>query len=257
MRYAACTDRVRVEYPVVDNIKLTNRADGFVGSALIERIFGLDGDDRIRGLGGADTVAGGAGDDRLFGEQGADRLLGQEGDDYLSGGAGNDFLIDLAIPGSADNGRDRLVGGSGNDTLFAGDGDDILIGGVGRDRLLGGNGDDRLLGGVERDVVSGGRGNDVIIGGSGSDIMFGGAGRDDYYFAGASCIDVIRDFEPGEDEIFISAPGVRSIADLIIREGASGTVIFVDGEAGFGADRVFLRDVTLNELSEADFTFGF
>jgi Ca2+-binding RTX toxin-like protein len=74
----------------IENLRGTNFADTFTGSADANRIKGEGGDDTIRGLGGDDT---------LFGDAGADMLNGGTGYDVLSGGAGVDRFIFDSLDG--------------------------------------------------------------------------------------------------------------------------------------------------------------
>lgn len=94
---------------------------------------------------GDGRVAGTALADRLFGLDGADMVQGRKGHDQLWGGTGADLLLGGA-------GRDRLAGGVGRDVLLGGTGADSLQGDAGTDVLSGGRGADRLDGGDGRDL---------------------------------------------------------------------------------------------------------
>ncbi len=72
------------------SLVLSDAADGFIGRA------------------GSDVVYGGAGDDRLSGGVGNDWLAGNGGADTLFGGTGDDVLV-------FDSGKDKLHGGAGRD----------------------------------------------------------------------------------------------------------------------------------------------
>ena len=83
-------------------------------------------------------------------------------------------------------------------------GDDDLTGSRKGDVLVGFAGDDGLEGRGGGDKLFGGKGKDVIDGGRGKDILSGGADSDSFVFSTppkAKHVDVIRDFDPGEDAV--------------------------------------------------------
>jgi Ca2+-binding RTX toxin-like protein len=125
-----------------------------VGTAAVDTISGLGGNDILLGNGGNDLIKGGTGNDIL-----------------LDGGAGNDKIFGEA-------GNDTLKGGAGNDTLDGGSENDKLDGGTGIDLLKGGTGTDTLTGGTRNDILIGGANNDVFTGGGGDDTLTGNAGND-------------------------------------------------------------------------------
>lgn len=131
-------------------------------------------------LQGAGTITGTVLRDRIFGSAGVDVVRALEGDDCAdlragadrgSGGPGADLLL-------GGLGRDRLDGGLDDDTLRGGAGADRIATGGGGDRASGQAGDDRVAGGSGADRLQGGSGRDRISGGSGSDRISGGSGRD-------------------------------------------------------------------------------
>lgn len=81
-------------------------------------------------------------------------------------------------------------------------GRDLLEGGYGHDVVYGGAGDDLLIGdGGYRDVLPAGADHVGL-----RDVMFGGDGRDQFWFVSEPTsvnVDVIFDFQPGKDEIFL------------------------------------------------------
>ena len=79
------------------------------------------------------------------------------------------------------------MGGEGNDAIWGGWGNDELVGGGGKDKLHGEGG---------RDTLTGGAGNDVLIGG-------GEADRFVFNTRHACGNDVIRDFVPGHDHLWL------------------------------------------------------
>ena len=221
-----------------------------------DAIDGGRGDDLIHG----DVAALGAntnallfsgGDDTLDGGRGDDTVDGAFGDDVLRGGKGADLL-------RGGVGADDLLGGTGKDTLKGDLGADDLRGGGGNDRLDGGGGDDRLSGGGGKDRLKGGAGADTLEGGGGDDRLGGGAGEDLFVFAPRAGDDKLKGFQTGADRIDISAFGVsdgggdqswRAAADAV-GEARGNAVIEWDG-----GGRLVLRDVALEDLSDADFLF--
>jgi Ca2+-binding RTX toxin-like protein len=170
----------------------TEGDDTLIGTAAIERICGLGGNDYIEGGGGSpdcedpafcwsDYLWGGPGNDILvvgsgehsfaYGGTGDDMLYGGDGSAHLDGDAGNDVLYGGA-------GDDDLWGEGGNDRLYGEDGDDFIIGGGGHETISGGTGDDLLAGEKGHDTISGGPGNDRILGEAGRDSLFGNGGLD-------------------------------------------------------------------------------
>lgn len=151
-----------------------------------------------------------SGDVKIEGTPGKDRLNGWGGDDLLTGRAGNDLL----------------QGAAGNDTLHGGSGHDHLRGDAGNDRIAGDSGADRIVGGSGRDVLTGGTGNDRL---------FGGSGVDTFVFRKGDDKDLIVDYNPDHDRLFI-AKGLldRDMDDFAqdhMRQTKSGVVIdFGDGD---------------------------
>ncbi len=148
-----------------DVITGTNRRDLLIGTALGERIEGLDGNDDIYGRGGNDYFVGGDGADRLDGGEGID-TISYEGSnigvrmDILTrigqgGHAQGDLLFSVEnIVGSEF--RDQLFGNLENNRLEGSGGNDLIEGRGGSDSLLGGSGNDVLIGGADGDLLDGG-----------------------------------------------------------------------------------------------------
>ncbi len=107
----------------------------------------------------------------------ADVLRGDGAGNQIWGLAGRDLL-------DGRGGDDSLDGGSGADTLFGREGDDDLAGGEGNDRLEGGQGIDDLTGGAGRDLFAFDDGDSPCT-----------------HVLGFPWVDVIRDFQPGEDHV--------------------------------------------------------
>ncbi|WP_181817361.1 calcium-binding protein [Paracoccus pantotrophus] len=187
---------------------------GDAGNDLLEggpgndTLLGGEGYDLMRGGDGNDVLRGGPGHDTLHGDAGADELNGDDGHDLLYGGEGNDTL-------RGGPGHDSLSGGLGDDLLDGGPGNDEIFGGEGNDTLIGGTGHDSLLGGAGDDLLQGGDGSDTLAGGAGSDTLVGGLGADVFVFSATEdldgSIDVILDFQPGEDRIDLAGLGLTFI----------------------------------------------
>ncbi|RMB12365.1 FG-GAP repeat protein [Eilatimonas milleporae] len=179
---------------------------------------------------GDDLVIAGDGGDTLGGGTGADRLIGHGGDDIFYGGRGA--------------GDDTVEGGGGNDTIFAGAGDDAVDGGGGADALFGGAGND---------VVRGGAGGDSLYGVGGDDVLTGGGGADRFFFADDHGDDTVRDFDAGEDILYLvntvtdfaSGSDVRAAAVETVRGGASGLLI----DTG-GGNSLFLEGIARADLTD-------
>nr|WP_260406828.1 calcium-binding protein [Pseudomonas cichorii] len=82
----------------------------------------------------------------------------------------------------ANEGGERVFGGTGADVITGGLGDDVLVGESSTSSSVGGN--DTLNGGEGNDVVRGGAGDDVLYGGAGLDYLGGDAGNDVLYLEG-------------------------------------------------------------------------
>ena len=187
--------------------------DTINGNGGNDGLFGGDGGDVMDGGDGADLLTGDSGNDTLYGGAGVpanDTLLGGNGNDLLQGGGGNDVL-----DGGADNdtlygelGNDTLNGSTGNDVLDGGDGNDSLTSGTGSDTLRGGRGADYFLTSTGFAVLLGDEGADTFESGEGQETISGGAGADEFWFLNntvseTAAPDVITDFRPGEDVIFV------------------------------------------------------
>ncbi len=165
----------------------TKGNDVMKGTALADRLYGLDGNDTIYGYAGDDMLVGGAGKDTLYGGGGKDVLIGGAGADALYGDAGFDFasyaLSTSAVSVNLATAK-GLLGDAAGDTYFqiegviGGSGNDTLIGNSQENWLAGGNGNDTLSGGGSKDRLNGGAGNDTLTGGWGDDIFYMSAGKD-------------------------------------------------------------------------------
>lgn len=159
----------------------------------------------------------------------------------------NGTARDDVITGGATG--NTITGFAGNDRIDGGDGKDKLIGANGADTLIGGNGNDTLWGGASNDSLSGGAGFDIINGGGGDDILRGGLAGDTFQFNRSSGRDVVLDFEDGIDRIQIGG-GITGIGQLTL------TQVDFDVVITFGTTRIELDNMSLSEISAADFIFG-
>jgi len=256
--------------------------DHIVGGAGGDRINAGAGDDFVRGDGGDDNVWAGDGDDTVMTGAGSDRVEGGSGNDTVVSGAGHDVVFggdgnDLVNLG---NGHDEGFGGQGNDTILAGaghdrifgetgddridagsgrdevsggSGDDVVNAGSGADRIFGDDGDDRLHGGAGHDAIHGGSGEDTLNGGSGHDTLFGNGDADVFVFTGGR--DVFEDVRLDEFDRVIIDVALTDTAEILAavsQSGPGGTLL-----AFTGSDTLFLRNLDVLALSEAEFTATF
>ena len=171
----------------VENIYVTTP------SAMVNEVYGNNGDNIIGGSSSADSLSGLGGNDTIRGGGASDTLTGGNGDDLLQGGAGGD----------------TLYGSAGADTLSGGDDSDILVGGT------------------ENDVINGGAGFDEIRGQEGADVLTGGSSNDNFYFTAVTdsalgAPDQITDFTS------VSGPG----GDILNFSGIDADTT-VDGNQAF------------------------
>ena len=132
----------------------------------------------------------------IFGTPNPDLLVGDDGTNLII--AGNEGI---------DEG-DVISSGGGDNLVFGEAGNDVLNGGADSDVLNGDNNADTLLGEGGNDVISGGQGDDLLLGGNGNDALFGDEGHDTFVFASGEGVDIVFDFEPGEDAIAKLAEGI-------------------------------------------------
>ena len=139
-------------------------------------------------------------------------------------GANREKVVKTALSGA-----DRIVGSTGDDVLAGFKGKDVVAGGRGSDKLIGGGGDD------------------LILAGQGRDVLIGGKGDDHFRFGAHDGRNVVRDFDPGHDELQIR--GGLHFRDLDISDTHRGAVV------EFGHAEVLLQDVSAHELDRGDFHF--
>jgi len=109
---------------------------------------------------------------------------------------------------------------------------DLTALGQGGTGANGGSGRDVLFAEAGGGALSGGAGDDILVDGAGVDILFGGAGADEFVFASDARDDELRDFDPAEDRINLSAyPMMGSLADLIVIPTSDGARLTMGGES--------------------------
>jgi len=151
-----------------------------------------------------------------------------------------------------------LYGGAGNDTLLGCAGNDVAFGEENDDVIWGHDGDDTLNGGGGMDLIYAGWGNDTIVGGAGADLMVGESGMDFFKYANltestSEAMDIIHDFEQGQDCIDLSALGFveTDFGTAIIYDIINGNTIVRDIPSGLAFQ--------LNgehQLAASDFAFA-
>ena len=127
--------------------------------------------------------------------------------------------------------------------------DSVIHGTPGDDWLWGDAGDDILKGGRDNDELNGGDGNDILNGGLGNDELYGGAGEDTFIFKKSSEEDTIKDFEVGNDLVWIQS-GAKNFNDLELTNTNNGLLI------EFGDVDIILENLDRNDISSSDFDFG-
>ncbi len=145
---------------------------------------------------------------------------------------GNDRLNGTVIPDTFDarlgddvvfgaGGGDMIFGNAGNDTLYA----DTYAGYQGADTAADWN---VLMGGDGHDTLVSGAGVDDLWGGHGDDVLTGGASADWFVFEPGSGVDVVTDFTPGEDRLFVMA-NMNGVGDPVLGQNEHGTVVDLGG----------------------------
>ena len=217
--------------------------DDFTGTAGVDLMLGLGGNDMLKGGAGADTLFGGAQHDILKGGAGADTLYGGRGDDTLEGGADGDTFDGgagsdtISYAGYVDN-DDPTAGIDVNlakNFFSKGDaaGDSIAAGALRSiENLIGSAGNDRLSGDREVNTLTGGLGDDYFYGNAGDDILEGGGGTDRYTFEGSYGADTIQEDPDGGVLHFFNAAGIGDFRfsradnnDVLITHGSNSVTI--------------------------------
>lgn len=144
-----------------------------------------------------------------------------------------------------------ISGGPGNDVIDGSNDPDEIHGEDGDDTLYGHGGDDLLFGGNGDDVLFGGAGDDTLDGGAGNDTLWTGSGNNTIVFRDGYGSDVVMDFTPGSDVVWLTASGIETWDDLLPRltTDPDGTAVLVLDDGS----RLRFEGLTLDELSESDF----
>ncbi|MDY6982311.1 MAG: hypothetical protein SV422_04420, partial [Pseudomonadota bacterium] len=275
--YAGASAAVTVSLAAQDTLQGTGGAgsdqlssiEGLIGSSYNDTLTGDANDNSFDGDNGNDTIIGGDGNDVIY-------ARANDGDDSIEGGTGIDKLdfkalstaitVNLTETVNSQNtgagqdiikGIEHLAGGSGNDTFTGDDEANYLFGGEGNDTLIGGLGDDTLEGGL---------GNDTLTGGNGIDrFLFNST-------PGASNLDEITTFAPGEDRIVLRSSTFTMLAgsglllaenfhegtdaedenDYIIYDPAAKTLYYDADGSGSGSKVAILKFTAATSLSASD-----
>ena len=140
-----------------------------------------------------------------------------------------------------------MNGSAGNDYFMEMGGHDVLYGKGGDDTLCGGNGSDRIYGGTGKDVLVGGFGSDLLSGGSGADWFV-------FYPTIAGEIDVIADFDPALDTIYLSGLSGANAQEIY------SELIFVDVGQDLWLDvlgqGIIFKNLLHEDISANEFFFN-
>ncbi len=235
--YADSGEAVKLNLATNANKGGTAEGDFLVG---IEDVLGSKFDDTLIGNWANNTLDGGAGNDTLKGGGGADTLKGGIGDDvletdglldHLEGGIGIDTLVFTSDRGmkvnleygtidpirtgpGANHPHPEQCFVTGVENVFGTAYKDKITGDGLANIFKGGGDDDELSGRGGNDIINGEAGHDIINGGSGADMLVGGTGQDMFVFkehvdsvmgGGLASMDLIMDFQVGQDKIDLTA----------------------------------------------------
>ena len=112
--------------------------------------------------------------------------------------------------------------------------------------------DNVLTGSASGNWLLGGAGNDTINGMGGNDVLYGEAGNDTFVFGPGNGGDVIGDFTSGQDHIQLIGQ-YANFAELQTHFVQNGNVGAIDLGGG---NLIVLHNVTMNNLTAADFIFA-
>jgi Ca2+-binding RTX toxin-like protein len=171
----------------------------------------------------------------------------------VAGGLGDDVYktssSTIDIMEAAGAGKDEVMStvsftlGAGLDDLtLLGKGDTKARGNALENELVGNKGDNRLFGGDD---------SDTLFGGAGKDVLHGEAGNDSFIFRKNSDTDIVDDFSAG-DKLVIDLIESYELGDLFanhLEQDGDDLVIT------YGDDKLIIKNVNLNELTESDFAF--
>ncbi|NIX76352.1 calcium-binding protein [Microvirga terricola] len=105
-----------------------------------------------------------------------------------------------------------------DDLIEGGDGNDTIYGGLGNDEMQGEGGDDLIIGGKDDGRLDWTHGLSVAIG----DNLYGNDGRDTYLYKKGDGVDLIWDFQPGQDVIRLTGYKLQDVAAItLVKEVAN------------------------------------
>jgi Ca2+-binding RTX toxin-like protein len=246
------------------------------GSAQIETMYGLGGNDYLYGYGGGDMLIAGLGIDVLLGDTGNDTLYGEGDQDYLFGGTGSNVLVGGdgvdVLNSEAGSVNDVLYGGDGGDYIYAygttstfayGEGgNDIFVmqngpafgyGGEGQDYFYMGAFADSMQGDAGVDVLIGGGGNDTYKGGAGTDYLFLDAGSDQVVHDMQSGVDVVNSFNVTQDLVRLQGTTLTSFAQVQAATTNYDSFIVITMDANTA---IWLVGVKPEQLTQSNFVFS-
>lgn len=118
----------------------------------------------------------------------------------------------------------------------------------------GGGGNDYIQGGVGPDLLIGGAGNDFLFGKAGNDTLTGGSGADQFQVITYNGVDVITDYNPAEDHLYIGWQ--QSVSEIATASNWYATtwtdsngVVHNAIKADFVGGGVILVDLTLESVA--------
>jgi Ca2+-binding RTX toxin-like protein len=137
-----------------------------------------------------------------------------------------------------------IPGGSYDDLIEAGDGNDTIYGGLGNDEMQGEGGDDVIVGGKDNGRLSW---IDDALAVTIGDNLYGNDGRDTFLYKKGDGVDLIWDFQPGQDIIRLtgytladvdSFTFVRTVGNRIPTDPHDKIAIILDN----GGDAILFND---------------
>jgi serralysin len=224
----------------------------------------------IRGNENNNTLNGTAEIDQIYGLGGDDVLDGRAGGDVMDGGLGNDYYVvgsqfDVVVegPNSGDNdGISSSIDFNLETTpyveylVFAPGGDRNGKGNALNNTLIGNDGNNRLEGLAGDDLIQANAGNDYIDGGLGADRMEGGTGTDVYIVDNAGDV-VVENANEGDDLVIASVS--YTLSENVERLALNAEVTTpIDGTGNGLNNEIFGNDVqnTLRGLAGDDVIRG-
>ncbi|MGI3186554.1 hypothetical protein [Nioella aestuarii] len=137
-----------------------------------------------------------------------------------------------AIGAIAADGQLQIFVGSGTETgitqfnMDPGPLGATLIDGANSTNLVGSDAGEVLAGRAGNDVIDGGEGDDILMDGVGQDTLIGGSGRDVFVLEADGSFDEIRDFDPNQDRIDLTAwPMLRNLGQISFTIAGNGAIL--------------------------------